>query len=140
LRYRGAIGQWSWVLHRISGLGVLLFLFLHVIDTTWAVFWPEGYVEAIATYQSQLFTLGEFGLVACVVYHALNGLRIELMDFRPDLWKYQEQAAYYVLGGTVLILIPFFAGVGLVAMDHYCRVRVGLCGGGVSWARRRCLV
>ena len=34
LRYRGAIGQWSWVLHRLTGLGVLFFLTLHVIDTT----------------------------------------------------------------------------------------------------------
>src|SRR6187402_3391684 len=74
LRYRGAIGQWSWVLHRLTGLGVVLFLFLHVIDTSWAVTNPEGYVAAIASYQSPLFTLGEFGLVFAVVYHALNGL------------------------------------------------------------------
>ncbi|MDQ7025630.1 MAG: succinate dehydrogenase, cytochrome b556 subunit [Anaerolineae bacterium] len=119
LRYRGAIGQWSWVLHRLTGLGVVLFLFLHVIDTAWAVFAPESYVEAIATYQSPLFTIGEFFLVACVVYHALNGLRIVMMDFRPDLWKHQQQAAYYVLGGTVLILIPFFAKMGLDAANHY---------------------
>jgi len=35
LRYRGKIGQWSWVLHRIGGLGTLLFLIIHVIDTSW---------------------------------------------------------------------------------------------------------
>ena len=40
LRYRGAIGQWSWVLHRLTGVGVVLFLALHVIDTSWAVFIP----------------------------------------------------------------------------------------------------
>jgi succinate dehydrogenase / fumarate reductase, cytochrome b subunit len=119
LRYRGAIGQWSWVLHRITGLGVVLFLFLHVIDTSWAVFDPAGYVHAIASYQSPLFTIGEFGLVACVVYHALNGLRIAIMDYRPDLWKHQQQAAYYVLGGTVLVLIPFFAKMTLDAYNHY---------------------
>ncbi|MBZ0300383.1 MAG: succinate dehydrogenase, cytochrome b556 subunit, partial [Anaerolineae bacterium] len=108
LRYRGAIGQWSWVLHRISGLGVVLFLTLHVIDTSWAVFYPEKYVEAIATYQSPLFTLGEFALVACVIYHAINGLRIVLLDFRPRLWQYQERAAYVVLAVTALILVPVF--------------------------------
>ena len=64
MRYRGAIGQWSWVLHRITGLGVLLFLTLHVIDTSWSVFYPALYVEAIAYYQSPLFTLGELALVA----------------------------------------------------------------------------
>lgn len=108
LRYRGALGQWSWVLHRISGLGVVFFLTLHVIDTSWAVFYPELYVEAIAVYQSPLFTLGEFGLVACVIYHALNGLRIAIIDFKPMWWKHQQRAAVYVLIGTVVILVPVF--------------------------------
>jgi succinate dehydrogenase / fumarate reductase cytochrome b subunit len=109
LRYRGAIGQWSWVLHRITGLGVVLFLTLHVIDTSWAVFYPELYVKAIAVYQSPLFTIGEFALVACVVYHALNGIRIALFDVRPVLWKHQARAAVIVLILTILILIPVFA-------------------------------
>ncbi|MDX2161208.1 MAG: succinate dehydrogenase, cytochrome b556 subunit [bacterium] len=108
LRYRGAIGQWSWVLHRVTGLGVVFFLTLHVIDTSWALFYPELYVEAIAVYQTPLFTLGEFGLVACVVYHALNGMRIAIFDFRPELWKYQARAAQLVILATVLILIPVF--------------------------------
>ncbi|MBZ0293402.1 MAG: succinate dehydrogenase, cytochrome b556 subunit [Anaerolineae bacterium] len=108
LRYRGAIGQWSWVLHRVSGLGVVLFFVLHVIDTSWAVFYPEKYVEAIASYQSPLFTIGEFFLVAAVVYHAINGLRIIFFDYRPHLWRYQQRAAIYVLIITVVILIPVF--------------------------------
>lgn len=108
LRYRGAIGQWSWVLHRISGLGVVLFFVLHVIDTSWAVFYPQKYVEAIASYQSPLFTVGEFFLVAAVVYHAINGLRIIFFDYRPHLWRYQQRAAIYVLIISAVILIPVF--------------------------------
>lgn len=119
LRYRGAIGQWSWVLHRLTGLGVVLFLILHVIDTSWAVFFPEKYVVAIATYQTPLFTLGEFALVLAVVYHALNGLRIAVMDFRPDLWKYQQRAAYYVLAGTAIILVPVFLLMLQHVIDFY---------------------
>jgi succinate dehydrogenase / fumarate reductase cytochrome b subunit len=108
LRYRGKIGQWSWVLHRITGLGVVFFLTLHVIDTSWSVFYPQLYVEAIATYQTPLFTIGEFGLVAAVVFHAINGIRIVLLDYRPRWWKYQRQAALYVFGITIVILIPTF--------------------------------
>lgn len=108
LRYRGAIGQWSWVLHRLTGLGVVFFLTLHVIDTSWAVFYPDLYVHAIAAYQSPLFTIGEFGLVAAVIYHALNGLRIAIIDFRPKWWKYQQRAALLVFGATIIILIPVF--------------------------------
>lgn len=109
LRYRGKIGQWSWALHRISGLGTLLFLILHVIDTSWAAFAPESYEEAIAQYQSPLFTIGEFALIACVVYHAYNGLRIILFDFRPEWWKHQQRAANVVFAATGITLIPVFA-------------------------------
>lgn len=119
LRYRGAIGQWTWVLHRLTGLGVVFFLVLHVIDTSWAVFYPELYEKAIKIYQSPLFTIGEFGLVFAVVYHALNGLRIGIMDNKPELWKYQERASYIVLGATALILVPLFLSMGLHVADHY---------------------
>lgn len=119
LRYKGAIGQWSWVLHRITGLGVVLFLTLHVIDTSWAFFYPDLYVKAIAVYQTPLFTIGEFILVACVVYHALNGLRIGIMDFRPVWWKHQQRAAIYVLIGTGIILVPVFILMFSHVLDFY---------------------
>jgi len=108
LRYRGAIGQWSWVLHRLSGLGVVLFFVIHIVDTSWAVFYPGLYEKAIATYQTPLFTIGEFFLVAAVVYHAYNGLRITILDYKPQWWFYQKRAAYYVLGVTALTLVPVF--------------------------------
>jgi succinate dehydrogenase / fumarate reductase, cytochrome b subunit len=108
LRYRGKLGQWSWAFHRIAGLGTLLFLFLHVIDTSWAVFYPNLYAQAIELYQSPLFTAGEFALVACVVYHALNGFRVVIFDFKPKWWHRQNDAAKIVFGLTILILIPTF--------------------------------
>lgn len=119
LRYKGAIGQWSWVLHRLTGLGVVLFLFLHVIDTAWAVTDPVGYATAIAAYQSPLFTIGEFGLIFAVVYHALNGLRIAVMDFKPEWWKHQQKAAFWVLGGTVIVMAVYFVPMIMEVIDHY---------------------
>lgn len=108
LRYRGKLGQWSWVAHRAAGLGTLLFVILHVIDTSWATFYPELYAKAILAYKTPLFTVGEFGLVAAVVYHALNGFRVAMMDFRPQMWKYQANAAKLVWAGTLVILVPVF--------------------------------
>lgn len=119
LRYRGKIGQWAWVLHRIAGLGTLLFLILHVIDTSWAAFYPDQYEQAIREYQSPLFTIGEFGLVACVVFHALNGLRIVLLDFKPEWWQYQQRAMAIVLVLTVILLTPTFVLMLGHVIDFY---------------------
>lgn len=108
LRYRGAIGQWSWVLHRLSGIGILLFFVIHIVDTSWSVFYPGLYEKAIAVYQTPLFTIGEFALIAAVVYHAYNGLRIVILDYKPQWWRFQERAAWWVLGLTILTLVPVF--------------------------------
>lgn len=117
LRYRGKLGQWAWVLHRITGLGTLLFVFLHVIDTSWATFYPELYAKAIELYQTPIFTLGEFVLVACVVYHAFNGFRIILFDYRPQWWRHQANAGRIVLLATVVLLVPTF----IVMFGHVVR-------------------
>ena len=119
LRYRGKLGQWSWALHRLAGLGVLFFFILHVIDTSWSVFYPELYAKAIAVYQSPLFTLGEFALVAAVVYHGINGFRIVIMDYRPHLWKYQDRAVLYTWLATAIILIPTFILMFMHVVNHY---------------------
>ena len=108
LRYKGAIGQWSWVLHRLSGLGVVLFFVIHIIDTSWSVFYPGLYEKAIASYQTPLFTLGEFALIAAVVYHAYNGMRIVILDYKPEWWRFQQRAAIWVLVLSAVTLIPVF--------------------------------
>ncbi len=119
LRYRGKLGQWAWVLHRLTGLGTVVFLILHVVDTSWAAFYPEQYEQAIREYQSPLFTIGEFILVACVVFHAFNGLRIIVLDYKPEWWHYQQRATWIVLTLTLVVLVPTFGLMLGHVIDFY---------------------
>jgi len=96
------------VLHRLSGLGVLLFFVIHIVDTSWSLFYPSLYEKAIATYQTPLFTIGEFALVAAVIYHSYNGLRIVMLDYKPEWWRFQQRAAVWVLILSAVTLIPVF--------------------------------
>lgn len=80
-RYRGGGGMWSWILHRGTGLMVLGFLFLHIIDTSLIGFGPEHYNRFVRFYKTVLFRPLEVLLVGAVIYHALNGLRVVLIDF-----------------------------------------------------------
>jgi succinate dehydrogenase cytochrome b subunit len=95
--YRGGIGQWSWAAHRIAGVGVVAFLFGHIVDTFAAGFGPDLYDETISLYKQWWFKPFEVMLVAAVLYHALNGLRIILFDFWPRLALRQKQFAYVEL-------------------------------------------
>lgn len=102
--YRGGIGQWSWAAHRITGILVLAFLFGHIVDTFAVGFGPELYDETIALYKQWWFMPVEVALIAATLYHALNGLRIILFDFWPNLALKQRPFAYAQL---VLFLIGF---------------------------------
>ncbi len=92
--YRGGIGQWSWAFHRVTGILVMAFLIGHIVDTFAVGFGPELYNETIALYQQWWFKPIEVGLVAAVLYHALNGMRVILFDFWPGLAVRQRAFAY----------------------------------------------
>jgi succinate dehydrogenase / fumarate reductase cytochrome b subunit len=83
--YRGHPGQWSWVLHRITGVGIILFLFAHVVDTAVVGWGPEAYNRVVSVYENPFVRILELGLVAMVLYHSFNGVKIMLIDFFPRL-------------------------------------------------------
>lgn len=118
LRYRGREGQWAYLLHRITGLGTLLFLAVHILDTSTVYFAPSLYAEAIALYRSTPFMLGEIALVFCVLYHGTNGLRIALFDLFPRFWNESRQrnAFRWVLGAAIVLWLPaaFLMGRALI--------------------------
>src|SRR3569833_4075552 len=87
--YRGDPGMWPWVLHRITGATIFFFLFVHVLDTALVRVSPQAYNEGIETYKTPIVGLMEMGLVGAVVYHALNGIRVILIDFWQHGAKYQ---------------------------------------------------
>lgn len=105
--YRGNQGMWSWVLHRITGIAIFFFLLVHILDTALVRISPEAYNAVIGTYQTPLIGLGEVGLVGAVVFHALNGLRIILVDFWSKGTKYQQAMFITVLVIWFIIMIAF---------------------------------
>lgn len=107
--YRGREGQWWFLLHRLTGLGVLLFLAIHIVDTALVYFAPSLYGDVINLYRSTLFGIGEIGLVFCLFFHGVNGARIAYMDiFKPVSWtiETQRRSAMIALIITLVLFIP----------------------------------
>jgi succinate dehydrogenase / fumarate reductase cytochrome b subunit len=104
--YKGREGQWSWIAHRITGAAIILFLFAHVVDTAVVGWGPEAYNKVVAVYHNPFIRLLELGLVAAVIYHALNGVRIMVMDFWPKAADLNRQLIYGTVGLYVLSMIP----------------------------------
>lgn len=106
--YRGREGHWAFIFHRVSGLAILLFLAIHVLDTSWTYFAPAMYEEAIGLYGSLPFLISEYFLFAAIVYHAINGLNIILKDTFPSWWDKHLQANSFwkVIVLSVLCWLP----------------------------------
>jgi succinate dehydrogenase / fumarate reductase, cytochrome b subunit len=104
LRYKGREGMWTWMLHRVTGLGILFFLILHVADTALVVYRPDLYDHALALYKSAFFRFGEVAIFFSVLFHAFNGLRIVIQDFWPVAMRHHRKLA---LGAAVLAVLAF---------------------------------
>ncbi len=99
--------MWSWVAHRVTGFAIFMFLLVHVLDTALVRVSPEAYNDVIATYKNPIMGLGEAGLVAAILFHAFNGLRVVLVDFWSKGPRYQRQMLWGVMVIWVVLLVPF---------------------------------
>lgn len=104
--YRMSWAQLAWFGHRASGLGVLLYLFMHIVETSMVLFGPDVYDAAVGLFKNLPARLGEVVLMAALVYHALNGLRVIAMDFFPRLTVYYRPLTYGVIGATIVAMLP----------------------------------
>jgi len=118
LRYGGGLGQWSWLAHRASGVGILIFLVWHIIDTFFVIAFPHLYDHTVAIYGGiwfdgsyywplrWAFRLGELGLIAAVLFHAINGVGVCLYDLwrRGTLYRREIQKSVQVVFWTLMLL------------------------------------
>ncbi len=115
-RYRGSEGMLAWAFHRISGVAIWAFVLLHVLDIWLVGVNARLYDDVLKFYASPAGRIMEVLLGAALLYHALNGLRIIVMDFWPAMTRYHRQlwyggwVAFVVVGipGAFLILKPIF--------------------------------
>ena len=105
--YRGREGMWSWVLHRITGVGIFFFLLVHILDTALIRVSPEAYNAVINTYKNPIMGLGELALVAAIGFHGLNGLRIILIDFWSVGARYHRLMFWIAMALWVVLMVGF---------------------------------
>jgi succinate dehydrogenase / fumarate reductase cytochrome b subunit len=88
LRYKGQGPMLTFVLHRIGGLGMAIFVTLHVVAS-----FVGGDVGVFINdvYENWLF---QIFIYFFVLFHVINGLRITILDLWPKLLEYQREAIW----------------------------------------------
>jgi succinate dehydrogenase / fumarate reductase cytochrome b subunit len=112
--YRKRSGMWAWLLHRLTGIALVLYLVLH-IKGLHSLPDPVAFEAYISTFRSPLFKIAEVMLLGSVAFHAFNGLRIMVQDM---FYRSENQRRLYhgvimltaavTLAGGLSLLFPYF--------------------------------
>ena len=106
-----ATGMWAWLLFRISGLILVFYLGAHIIIISMGQFGAEGESlnNIMKTFDHPVLVLLDLALVVAVLYHALNGVRIILMDC--GIGVHRHKILFWSAMAVVVICFAIFAWV-----------------------------
>jgi len=101
--YKGSTPYIGFALHRLTAMGIILFVGMHVA----ASFSMQQVLGTWGTtiniiYESWWF---QIFVVFCVLFHTINGVRVVILDIWPKLLKYSREAVYLEFA----IFIPIYA-------------------------------
>ncbi len=113
LNYKKDSGSWAWIFHRITGIALMAYLFLHVYSLSPLTKGEVAFNNKMQSFSSPVFMVIEWFLFAFVIFHSLNGIRIVIVDW-ADGSKYHKQL--YRLS-WILGIILFFA-MGAIMFAH----------------------
>jgi succinate dehydrogenase / fumarate reductase cytochrome b subunit len=107
----------NWALHRITGLGILLFVGIHVI----VGFFGQQFGDDLSFTVNSIYESWAFQVFVyfCVLFHAFNGSRLALMDLFPALLRFHRE----------LLWLQWFLFVPVYALPSFIMVQTVLAGG-----------
>lgn len=137
-RYDNRLGIWGWLgggrwgidryayaLHRLTGLGILAYFLMHIVVTTFRAkgiyLWDKHQIL-----DQPIFRIGELLVFLAFAFHALNGLRLVLVEFGFAVGRPIEPI--YPYKTSLNVQRPLFVVVMIVAA-------VLVCGGGWEFLR-----
>ncbi len=109
---RSEANRWAFYAHRLTGVGVLAFLALHILDVALYAVSPHRFDEVHALYGTAGMRVFECGLLLALVYHALNGLRVVAID----AFDLGPRAAGRLLTGVVGVTVLSTAAGSVVIL------------------------
>ena len=106
ITYRGRDGQWAWLLHRLGGIGILAFLLLHIFDIYLMNLGEDVFSRFLILYTAPVFKVMEVFLIFGVLFHAINGIRIIIIDFWPAATVHERLLFRLGMVLTILVFVP----------------------------------
>jgi succinate dehydrogenase / fumarate reductase cytochrome b subunit len=112
-KYKGGGPMLAWVLHRISGLSIIIFVAIHVLASFLTQqFGSDIGISINIVYQSIYFQLF---IAFCGIFHGVNGFRIILLDLWPRLIRYQKESTWV----EWFVILPFYGLTAFIMIRRF---------------------
>jgi len=118
---RWGVERYAYILHRVTGLGILFYFLIHIFVTSFRArgvyLWVEG-----AFFDQPMFKIGEYLVFVAFAYHALNGVRLILVELGFAVGKPIEPIYPYKTSLNVqrpLLIVMMVLTAILVAVGGY---------------------
>lgn len=126
---RYGLDRYAYTLHRITGLGILAYFLMHIFVTGSRLGGPEQWESAMAFFDNPFFKVGEFMVFLAFAFHAINGIRLIIVELgwmigKPGLPAYPY--SYSTLRQKPLfVIVMLIAAVLMLAggADFYFMIR-----------------
>lgn|SRR5574341_940557 len=92
---RYTLERYLYLGHRISGLGLIAYLVLHIIETANRMRGEQAWAGLMALFASPPFKVIEYLLFVMAVFHAMNGVRLLMVELGFFLGKPKEPVYPY---------------------------------------------
>ena len=126
---RWGIERYLFTLHRISGLGILLYFLLHIVVTTTRAINQTWWDGTMGVLSGPVFVVGEYLVFAAFAFHAANGIRLVLIELGILTGKAEEpiypyrtslnvQRPYMIILMVIVAVVVLVGGYDFFFMAH----------------------
>ena len=103
-------GWWAWLLQRVTGLGLVIYLFLHIGVISTVQLGADTFDDVLAVLQTPFFVVLDLMLATAILYHGLNGIRVVLIDLGIGIKRQVELFwACLVLTTLTMVAVTYFS-------------------------------
>jgi succinate dehydrogenase / fumarate reductase cytochrome b subunit len=114
MRYRLNTGSFAWIIHRVTGIALALYLCVHLYVLS-NLKDPWKYESILDLMKNPLVKLSEIGLLALVVAHGLNGARLTLLEYGVST---KVQKKLFWVSAFIGILVVAFGAIPILGGGH----------------------
>jgi succinate dehydrogenase / fumarate reductase, cytochrome b subunit len=105
--YRRDAGSWAYIFHRASGVALTVYLFVHIWALTGLTEGRAAFQEEMALFTTLPFKVLEWLIGVAVMFHALNGIRIAIVDLSEGARYHKKLLTFVYIIGIAVMLAMF---------------------------------